>query len=137
MKRRKIGLVLIALCMLCAMSVTAMAATKEVQTSFAFKLQPGGERASSPEAKKLDYANYARIEFRYFFNNTNQPLYYRLRAYPGGASASGLYSVNAQMTQRPVYSSGYGIYDNKYFFRIQTDSSSTGVVAETIGIWVP
>ena len=137
MRKRKIGLVLIALCMLCAMSATALAATKEVQTPFHFILQAGGDKDKSDPAQKLDYANYARIEFGAFSNPTNKPLYFRLRTSGTDEPASNLYEVDAPSTHRPVYWSGYGINGRFYQFNIQTDSSSTGMSAITRGIWVP
>lgn len=83
------------------------------------------------------FYRYIRVEFNDFYNSTSLPLLYRLRSYPGDASASGLHEVIGTCTQRPKYSSGYGIMGNQYIFRIQTDSSSIQGGAWTSGIWVP
>lgn len=139
MNKRKLGIVLLLLCMVFSMSATAMAATNEVQEPFYFELYGGGEKDVTPDAMKRDNANYARIEFREFGNPTGMPLLYRLRACPNYDPCSNLYEVNAATTHRPGYWSGYGINGNYYAFRIQTDSSTVSgtVTAVTSGIWVP
>ena len=138
MQKKRIVFILLAFCMMLAMSATAMAATtREVQEEFRFVLLAGGDKAASDPALKRDIATYARIEFKEFNNPTGYPLLYRLRSYPGDSAVSNLYEVNSVTTQRPVYWSGWGIDGCQYLFKIQTDSSSAGFAANTRGIWVP
>ena len=139
MNKRKLGVVLLLLCMVFSMSATAMAATNEVREPFYFELHGGGEKDRTDDEMKRDNANYARVEFLQFYNPTGMPLMYRLRACPNYDPCSNLQYIDASETQRPGYWAGYGINGNYYAFNIQTDSSTVNGAEEALasGIWVP
>lgn len=73
MRKSKLGIVVLLLCMIFSMSATALAATNEVREPFYFELYGGGEKDATASALKRDNANYARIEFQVFDNDTGMP----------------------------------------------------------------
>ena len=101
-------------------------ASKENSIVFEFDLPAGGEKLSSDPVPKYNNNPTARIDFKTYENNSQNPIWYRLRDGESDAAATDLYSVIGTGVQYPNYLSGYGQYFSGYYIRIQTDSLSTG-----------
>lgn len=103
-------------------SVPTMAAT--TSTSFAFTISSGGGVHRSNDATKLNRSSYARVYFSSYSNKSSYPLVARLRSGTNDNFASNTFNVASKGNYYPTYWSGYGQYNYKYYFKIQTDSLS-------------
>lgn len=135
-KKRIRRLAALSLCLMMLVSTDLLASAAGYKYMFRFSIDAGGEKKSVAAQNKTNYNPYASISFNMCYNSSGFSLPFRLRSGTNHTAASGLYYLNGVGDRFPSYDSGYGQYDKPYYFRIQTDSSSTlGATVE--GSWRP
>jgi len=126
----------LALCLMMLMATGLMVNAATYPNTFSFTLQSGGGKASSATVKKTNSNSYAAIDFTKYSNKSAYGLPFRLRSGTNDTAASALYTLTSATLRCPTYSSGYGLKNYSYYFRIQTDSNS-GYVGSVAGSWKP
>lgn len=102
--------------------------------TFIFELQPYGGKKSSDKVIKQNSNGNAEIYFDAVESFVMLP-YLRLRSGTNDQAASVLYTID-NVYMEPVYLSDFGHKGLPYYFRAQTDSSSSGR-ASLLGVWLP
>lgn len=101
---------------------------------FNFELQPYGGKKASDKVIKQNSKENAEIYFDGVESYVMLP-YLRLRSGTNDQAASVLYTID-NIYMEPIYLNGYGQKGLPYYFRAQTDSSSSGR-AFIYGVWLP
>lgn len=122
--------------MLMSAGIVAYASLEEAGGTFNLVLPAGGVKVRTDTQVKYNYNPTARINFTTCENNSQYPIYYRLRDASTNAEASELYKVSGTGVQYPAYKNGYGGYATGYYIMMQTDSSSPSM-AVVVGSWEP
>lgn len=136
--RAKWNLFAVMICMILMGASVAMAdlESREIK-DYWFTLEPGGVKHQTGLLKKTEAGAFAIINVRTYENNTNKPFYFRLRSGTNDKEASALVTMTGKETYSPGYYDGFGLVGYSYYFKIQTDSNSTGNNSYVDGMWMP
>lgn len=136
--RKKWNLYVVMICLILMGASIAMAdlGSREAD-NFWFTLEPGGAKHQTGLLKKTEAGAFAIINVKTYENNTNKPFYFRLRSGTNNQEASALVTMAGTGIYSPAYYEDFGRVGYLYYFRIQTDSSSTGEDSYVEGLWMP